>query len=315
MAKKKQLILTAIKLGVSGLLIYWILRNTNLGDIVTVMGAANLPLLAIAASLKFVGYYVSAQRWRVLLKAQGIDASISFLVQSYLVGAFFSNFLPSIIGGDTVRAYDSWRLGKNRAGAVAVILVDRFLGALVLVLFAIGALFVSTDLIAHLPFLQVWMLLIAASMLLVTWMIFMPPQWLSVSFKTIKLPLLRQLTALLEKLKNAFLAFQGQRTVLFEALGLSALLQLNVIIHYYLIAKALDFSIPFHNFFLIIPLSLFIMMLPISINAIGIRESVFFFFFSAFSVLKPEAVAFSWLSYGILMVQGLVGGIVYALRK
>ena len=78
---------------------------------------------------------------------------------------------------------------------------------------------------------------------------------------------------------------------------------------------ALEFPIPFNHFFLIIPLSIFIMMLPISINGIGIRESIFAFFFLSYGVSKPEAVAFAWLVYGITILQGVVGGIVYALRK
>ena len=57
------------------------------------------------------------------------------------------------------------------------------------------------------------------------------------------------------------------------------------------------------------------MMLPISINGIGLRESVFVFFFSAFGVVKYQAIAFAWLAYGLVILQGLLGGIVYALRK
>lgn len=313
MAKqKKQFILTAIKFCVSGTLIYWILQSTNLSEIVAVMGSANLILILVAASLKFVGYYVSALRWRVLLKAQGVNASISFLFKSYLVSAFFNNLLPSIIGGDAVRAYDSWRVGAGKAGAVAVIFIDRFLGLLVLMLFAVGAMFVSRQLTAHLPFLHLWMLLVTTVMISLLWLVFMPSQGIAKTIKKIRLPLLQNF---LDKIMNAFLAFQGKKDTLSKAFALSVLLQTNVVIHFYLIATALNFPIPFHHFFLIIPLSIFIMMLPISINAIGIRENIFAFFFASYGVSKPEAVAFAWLVYGLVILQGLLGGMVYALRK
>lgn len=313
MAKqKKQFILTAIKFCVSGTLIYWILQSTNLSEIVAVIGSANLILILVAASLKFVGYYLSALRWRVLLKAQGVNASISFLFKSYLVSAFFNNLLPSIIGGDAVRAYDSWRVGTGKAGAVAVIFIDRFLGLLVLMLFAVGAMFVSRQLTAHLPFLHLWMLLVTTVMISLLWLVFMPSQGIAKTIKKIRLPLLQNF---FDKIMNAFLAFQGKKDTLSKAFGLSVLLQTNVVIHFYLIAMALNFPIPFHHFFLIIPLSIFIMMLPISINAIGIRENIFAFFFASYGVSKPEAVAFAWLVYGLVILQGLLGGIVYALRK
>jgi hypothetical protein len=102
---------------------------------------------------------------------------------------------------------------------------------------------------------------------------------------------------------------------LVKALVLSMLLQVNVIIHYYLIALALGLSLPFYSFFLIIPLATVIMMVPISVNAIGIRENVFAFFFAPFGILVPQAVAFAWLAYGMVLIQGVLGGIVYGLRR
>jgi hypothetical protein len=77
----------------------------------------------------------------------------------------------------------------------------------------------------------------------------------------------------------------------------------------------MELPIPLVSFFLIIPLVTLLMMLPVSINAIGIRENAFIFFFATFGIFSPEAVAFAWIAYGLVLVQGVLGGIVYALRK
>jgi uncharacterized protein (TIRG00374 family) len=310
-SNKKQSLFTLLKILVSMGLIYWILRDTNLGEIFRAMSSANLPLLILAGSLHLVGFTISAYRWRLLLKAQGADASILFLIRSYIVSMFFNNFLPSTIGGDAIRAYDSWQVGRNKSSAVVVIFVDRFLGMLALMLFALGAILVTDELTANIPFLYFWILLGVMGMLLVVWVIFMPSRQVSTLIAKIRLPFWQKLQALI----NAFLAFQGQKSTLAGALGLSLLLHANVIIHYYLIAKALGLPIPLYNFFLIIPLVTVLMMLPVSINAIGIRENAFVFFFAAFGVLKPEAVAFAWIAYGLVLLQGVLGGVVYALRQ
>ena len=57
-------------------------------------------------------------------------------------------------------------------------------------------------------------------------------------------------------------------------------------------------------FFLIVPLALFVMMLPVSINAIGVRENVFAFFFAAFCVASATSVAVAWLDYGLVLAPG-----------
>ena len=96
---------------------------------------------------------------------------------------------------------------------------------------------------------------------------------------------------------------------------MSLLLQANVVFYYFLISVSLNFGVAFYNFFLIIPLSIFVMMLPISVNGIGLRENTYFFFLSIFSIVKANAIAFAWIEFSFILIQGLVGGLVYAIRK
>ena len=309
--KYKKLLLTLVKIAISSGLIYWILRGTHLGEIFAAVGRANGWLLVIAFSLHIVGFTLSAWRWRMLLRTRGSDASIPFLVESIIVGVFFNNFLPSTIGGDVYRAYDSWRLGQSRSGAVAVVFVDRFLGLLALMLFALLALLAANELTQNIPLLYVWVLLATAGMAAAVWLMFMPPHWLPELVAPTRLPFGNKLRSIIE----AFLAFKGEREVLFKASGISVLLQANVVLHYYLIARALDLPIPFYTFFLIIPLATVITLLPISVNGIGVRENVYVFFFAPFAILRPEAVAFAWIAYGMVVLQGILGGIIYGWRR
>ena len=82
-----------------------------------------------------------------------------------------------------------------------------------------------------------------------------------------------------------------------------------------LIAWALGIGIRFYVMFLIVPLALFFMMLPVSINGIGLRESVFVFLFGLFAVSSEQAIAFCWVSFAMILVQGVIGGTVFALRR
>ncbi|MCB0209845.1 MAG: flippase-like domain-containing protein [Anaerolineae bacterium] len=310
-SNKKQFVLNLLKIVISVALIVWILWDTNLTEIFASITSANLFLVALAGTLHMVGFTISAYRWRLLLRTQGTDAKIPYLIRSYVVSMFFNNFLPSTIGGDTIRAYDSYRLGKSKTAAVAVIFVDRFLGLLALMLFAVVSVFFADQLIQNVPLLTLWVVLGVAGMLTVVWLIFMPSRRVADFIANIHFPFFKKL----KHLVDAFLAFQGRKDALLGALALSMLLQANVVFHYYLIAKALGLPIPLHSFFLIIPLVTVLMMLPISVNAIGIRENAFVFFFAAYGVLKPEAVAFAWIAYGLVLIQGILGGIVYAFRK
>ena len=313
--RRRRPLLTALKLLFSGALIFWILRGTPVQEILTAMRGAKWPLLVLAFVLNFVGFAISITRWKLLLAAQGIVAGYGYLLRSYMSAIFFNNVLPSTIGGDSVRAYDSWRLGRSKSRAVAVIFTDRFLGMLALMSFAGVAVFLAQRLAAGVPLLRLWLALAAAAMLAVVWVVLVAPARVAGWLARIPLPGAALLARFAEKVATAFSAFRGNPQVLRRGFLLSLLLQTNVVVHYYLIGRALDFPVPFHTFFLIIPLSLAVMAIPISINAIGLRENIFAFFFGAYAVTTAEAVAFAWLAYGIAVIHGLMGGIVYASRR
>src|SRR5690606_39969507 len=80
-------------------------------------------------------------------------------------------------------------------------------------------------------------------------------------------------------------------------------------------ALSLGLPVLFLNYFLIIPAALLVMMAPVSINGIGLREGAFAFFFGLFGVGRAEAVAFAWIAYGLLLIQGLLGVLVYSFRR
>ena len=125
----------------------------------------------------------------------------------------------------------------------------------------------------------------------------------------------RRLQWMFEKMGNALAAFRGRRLALATALGISILFQLNVVAFYFLIGRSMGFEIPYYSFLLIVPLAIFIMLVPVSINAIGIREGAFVFLLGAFGINNVQAVAYAWVEFGLFLSFGLLGGIVYALRR
>lgn len=305
-----------LKGAVSAALLLWILTNAELDAVARALRGADRWQLLAALLLYTATYYVRAIRWRILLRAQGVDASLRFLLSSYFASIFFSNFLPSTIGGDAVRGYDSWRAGASTTAAVAVLLLDRLLGMVVLVLFALVLLLVSPELVTEIPHLRLWMALLTASLLGFAYLPF-HARWRRLAGWTekIRAALPRRLWGPAAATTEAFRAFQGRGDVLATVLVLSVVFQAATVVHYYLIARALDLPVPFLAFFVLVPLAIIIMMLPVSINAIGLREGVFAFLFASYGVSTAQAVAYAWLVYVVVLLLGVAGGVIYVLRR
>jgi uncharacterized protein (TIRG00374 family) len=307
------LTLIAAKVVVSAVLLYWILSRANLSEVFAAGLSASLPLLLAAYSLDFVGLFISATRWRVLLQAQSVEASTPFLMKSFMVAHFFNNFLPSTVGGDASRAYDSYQAGRKSGRAVTSVVVDRLLGLQALILFVLVSLPFARHITDRLPLLPLWVGLGGAALLALTWAIFLAPSLPILARVQSALP--GKIGLLVERVLGAFRPYRGRRKVLVKAFGLSILLQANVVLYYILVAWALDLTVPAHSFFLIIPLALFVMMLPISINGIGLRENVLASFLAVYGITSSEAIAYAWLVYLGGLILGLLGGVVYALRR
>ena len=92
---------------------------------------------------------------------------------------------------------------------------------------------------------------------------------------------------------------------------ISFLIQLTDIYSYRLIAVALQLPVRLMDLFLFVPLLYLAILLPISVNGIGIRESVFVTFSSSWGITSADAVAFSLTVFALNLAGSLVGGIFY----
>jgi uncharacterized membrane protein YbhN (UPF0104 family) len=110
---------------------------------------------------------------------------------------------------------------------------------------------------------------------------------------------------------DALFAFQGHYGVLVKGFLLSIAVQALVVANAIVLTAALHIRVPPGNYFFMVPLALFAMMVPISINGVGVRESVWVFFLTPFGVASSTAVAYAWLDYGMILVQVLIGWAVY----
>jgi uncharacterized protein (TIRG00374 family) len=229
--------------------------------------------------------------------------------------AFWSNILPSTIGGDAYRMLDTWRLGASRATAAAVIMLDRFLGLMALLLLAGFGLAFSTKLRETVPLLSTWLLAIVFGLGLGVWLAHRSESTLARWAERAPIAPLRHVAGALHGLRAALMRFSHRRREVSISVALSIALQLNVVLHFILLAYGLDLPVPKPAFLAIVPITILVMMVPVTVNGIGIRENVFAFFLGLFQVPVASAIAFAWLAYGLQLLFAVLGGIVYLTRR
>ena len=302
-----------LKILVSGLLMAWIVRRTDLGRVWELAREVPWPWILLFLTSALFGYWINSQRWRILLAAQGVRASTRTLIRSFLVGTFFNQFLPTSIGGDIVRAMDLKPKCGSLTKSLSIIAFDRFLGILVLYVFTcIGILFKLSDLAGGL----VWFLAGFAPVVVgLVWLIRSGDRHLVWLKERISLPLLRKVIEKLSVIQENLAFYCSNLGPTLKVLLLAVVLQLNVIVFYYLIALVYGSGLSLGYFFIMVPIILFGTLMPISINGIGLREGLFVYFFASFGASAEKALAVAWTIFALNLFFGLVGGLVYALRR
>lgn len=307
--------LLAIKLSISVVLMVVLFASIDVGSLWRTAKLASIPWLVIALLIFAINQGAAAWRWRLLLAAQHIHVRGRSLLSSYLVANFFNNFLPSNIGGDVVRIRDTARPAGSKTLAATVILVDRGLGMMALVLVAaIGATAAGHLHPAKAPIWPLWLwagfLAAAAACAPV---VFAPDGFGR---------LLQPLTVFhpewvgdrIEKLTSALAKFRDQPSALAACFGGAVFVQAAVVIFYCAVAYALHLQVAFADLAVIVPVSLVMQMLPVSVNGFGVREATFSFYFSRIGQPIESALVMSLVAQALVMLFSLTGAALYINR-
>lgn len=147
----KKLFVLSLKIGVAAGLIWWLWESGKLEPDKILEAVRTYPFwLAVAFGIYNICIFLTATRWRMLLRSQGIRPPWADCVQMTYIGCFFSCFLPGGTGGDFVKAYYVARDSTHRAEAVTTVFLDRVLGLYCMVgLASFALLFHVRDLWQH----------------------------------------------------------------------------------------------------------------------------------------------------------------------
>ncbi|MFN2425786.1 MAG: lysylphosphatidylglycerol synthase transmembrane domain-containing protein, partial [Candidatus Binatia bacterium] len=90
--------------------------------------AVFVPWILFATFIKFLGIMANVVRWQVLLKGQDLHFGFGWLTASYFVGRFFGIVMPSTLGLDGWRLYDTIRLSRKPVECTTALAVERIIG-------------------------------------------------------------------------------------------------------------------------------------------------------------------------------------------
>lgn len=299
----------------------WILRLVATGVALALI-AWWLPVDALLAAISEVppvtwpfaiawylgAHLVGVAKWRRLVNTAGAALPARQAVHAYYWGLFGNLFLPSIVGGDVVRAGVAMPFARSRSGLVLGSLVDRVQDVLGLGLLAgIGALLAprALDETSRGIFVAFIALMAALGIGGAVTLRFFPVRLAPYKVRR-----------LLVRVRLALRATAARPGALVTAFVLGLVLQASLVVLNWELGRLIGIDIPLYVWLFVWPLAKIAGLLPLTQGGIGVREAAQAALFAPFGVSAVHAVATGLVFEAVIITGGLLsGGIALLMRR
>jgi uncharacterized protein (TIRG00374 family) len=294
---------------VTGLGVAYILWKIDLSRTAHVLTHARVGWLLLSFAIMTVTVWPMAWRWRRLLSARGIHDRLSWLVRSYFTAYMAGQVLPTSVGGDAMRIFETSRRHPGKTGAVAgTVLLERALGgAATVTLAAIGfALALGRYNVG--AYLWIEGAFVAATIVLGVALFSRRARRPLALFA----PALRRLRVErpLRAVYEAMHAYRAHVRLLVGVFVLTIAVQSLRVLAIWAAGKGVGVQLSPRPYFVMGPLLFLVMLVPFTINGLAVRESFFVSFLGGLGVDPNRAFATGFLFFVVTIAVSLPGALI-----
>ena len=278
---------------------------------IAVLDRVDIYPVGLTVIINALGVFLSVLKWRCLLRVQTIYEPLSRLHALYYMGFFFSNFLPSMVGGDLFRILKTSTQEQKHTQATSAVLAERTTGLAAMLLLAASA--ASLNLWRNVSVGMAWLAWCVLGVIvssLLAWLL------LARLERTVSvMPKVWDHLGLLLRLRRALTAFYHSPGVLAKALLFSVVFHVLLVTNGYLFGKSIGLNLDFISLAVIFPVAMLAGMIPVSLNGLGITEGALIVLLGQIEVVPEEALIIAVLSRFFVIVASVLGGVLFALDR
>ena len=253
--------------------------------------------IAIYLGLHLIG----ATKWRIVVNASGAGMGWLYAVRFYYAGLFGNTFLPSIIGGDVVRAGLALRHVRSKTGLVLGSVVDRLVDILGLAAVAgLGVMLIPSALDERSRRIFTGLFLVfavAAGGAILGGIVLL------------RRGLPFRIRRRIAKLRTAARSMAERPWVVLASFLMGMILQTSLVVVAAWLGRLAGIDASLRVWLFVWPLAKISALVPITQGGLGVREAAQAVLFAPFGVSAVLAVAASLLFQGVIVSGGLIGGL------
>jgi uncharacterized protein (TIRG00374 family) len=306
---KRKLIRLVATLVLSGLAVAYLVWKIDLGRTADVLRDTRAGWVALAVSIMLVSVVPMAFRWQLLLRAQRMHEGMPWLTRAYLVSYTAGQILPTAIGGDAVRIFETSRRHPGRtADVTAIVLLERGLGGAATVL--LGAVGFVLAVGRYHVGAYIWL---EGAFVLGTFALSV------LFFARSARPLVARAAPLLRTLRverplravyEGVHHFRGHAGLLVGLFAFTTAVQAVRVLAIWATGRAVGIDLGPRIYYVMGPLFFLVLLVPFTLNGFAVREAFFVSFLGSVGVGADPAFATGFLFFLVTLAIALPGGAV-----
>jgi uncharacterized protein (TIRG00374 family) len=301
----------AATLAVTGLCTAYLIWKIDLSRTLHILAHAHLGYFLGAVAIMIGTVWPMAWRWQRLLSVRGIHERLSWLTRAYFVAYTAGQLLPTAVGGDAVRIYETVRRHPGKGGQVAgSVLLERALGgAATLALAAVGfALALGHyDVGAYLwieGFFVLGTIVLAVALF--------SRRVRPLLAKTVPFLRLIRVERPIRAAYEGIHAYRDHPGLLVGVFTLTLAVQTIRVLAIWLAGRAVGVDLSPRPYYVMGPLLFLVMLVPFTINGLAVRESFFVSFLGTLGVSADQAFSAGFLFFLVTVAAALPGAVIVA---
>ena len=306
MRRALRLVLTLV---ITGLALAYLLSKIDLHQTWEVLANASLGWFLLAVAIMAGTVWPMAWRWQRLLLAQGIPDRLLWLVRAYFTAYTAGQILPTSIGGDAMRIFETSRRHPGHTGPITgTVLLERALGGAATVtlaafgfVLAVGSYDIGAYIWVELGFVLATVLL---GVLLFSRRARRLLAW--------SVPLLRRLRMerITRSVYEAIHAYRDKPRLLGGVFALTLAVQAVRVLAIWAAARSVGVDLSPRVFYVMGPLLFLVLLVPFTINGIAVRESFFVSFLTGLGVSADRAFATGFIFFVVTVTISIPGALI-----
>ncbi|MBV8599632.1 MAG: flippase-like domain-containing protein [Actinobacteria bacterium] len=291
---------------VTGAAIAYIVSKIDLGKTAHIIGNADPGWLALTALLTFVTVPPQAWRWQLLLRVRDVHEPLGWLTRAYFVSYAVGQILPTAVGGDASRIYETTKRHPGYGSPIAgSVLLERALGgAVTLVLAGVGFLLAigRYNIGAYL-----WVEALFVGLTILAGIVLFSRRIRALL--RFSVPLLRRIRVerIVRLVYEGIHGYREHLPTLATVSLVTAGAQFARIVAIWASAHAVGIHLSLRPYIVLGPLLFLVMLVPFTINGLAVREAFFVNFLGKLGVSPDPAFACGFLFFVMTVLLALPG--------